>query len=338
MTPVDYSVGALPWLFLGIGAVLGLVLTWRLLRSPSGTEPSPDADLRLLRTDLEKQKASLLARLRGDSMEELGDDDRRQLELDAARVMQRLDELPAVAAPSAASPSPSTKSSASTVAAGQPTGFWARHPALAGALLGGGAVALVSALVWFAIRDEGPRPDGMMAPAPPPANAAGSASGGAPGQSSQPPLPPFLQQQVDGMRAELAANPDDLDLRKNLALTLLSGEQFFDAFQEANLILQTSPDDPQALYVSGFVRFIMGQSSDAIDQFDRAIESDATYSQPWLVKGLIQLQLQDREAAIETWQAGDLASGGSDARLARLIRDAQSGKSVEEILSAPPPE
>lgn len=325
MTPVDYSVGTLPWIFLGVGVVVGLVLTWRLLRSPSTSAEAGSADLRLLRTDLEKQQASLLARLRGESLEELGEDDRRQLELDAAQILRKLDELPAPdLRPSAAAPSSTGQ---------QPSGFWARHPALAGALLGGGAVTLVAALVWFAMRDEGPRPEGMMAPAP---EASAGEAAGAPGQAGQPPLPPFLQQQVDGMRAALVDNPDDLEMRKNLALTLLGGEQFFDAFQEANTILQVRADDPQALYVSGFVRFIMGQPSGAIEQFDRAIASDPTYSQPWLVKGLIQLQLQARETAIETWEAGDIASGGSDARLAKLIRDARSGKSVEEILSAPP--
>ena len=324
MTPVDYSVGTLPWIFLGVGVILGLLLTWRLLRSTHVATETDAADLRLVRTDLEKQQAALLARLRGDSLEELGDDDRRQLELDAAQILRKLDELPSPEGRTAAHPPEPSRQ--------PPTGFWARHPALTGALLGGGAVALLAALVWFAVRDEGPRPDGMMAPAPPP----GAADTAAPGQASQPPLPPFLQQQVDGMRAALADNPDDLELRKNLALTLLGGEQFFDAFQEANTILQVRAEDPQALYVSGFVRFIMGQPSGAIEQFDRAIASDPTYSQPWLVKGLIQLQLQARETAIETWEAGDAASGGSDARLAKLIRDAKSGKSVEEILSAPP--
>lgn len=329
MSPVDYSVGTLPWIFLGTGALLGLLLTWRLLRNPKTEMASDQADARLIRADLEKQQASLLARLRGDSLEELGEDDRRQLELDAARILRRLDELPAASAPVAAPYEETTTPSP------PPAGFWARHPALAGALLGGGAVALLGALIWFAIRDEGPRPDGMMGPAAP-----GPSSGttDAPGQASQPPLPPFLQQQVDGMRTALADTPDDLELRKSLALTLLSGEQFFDAFQEANAILQIRADDPQALYVSGFVRFIMGQSSGAIEMFDQAIASDPTYTQPWLVKGLIQLQLQDREAAIETWEAGDIASGSSDTRLARLVRDARSGKSVEEILSAPPPE
>lgn len=322
MTPVDYSVGALPWIFLGVGVLLGLASTWKLLRSRTSSD---EADLRLLRSDLEKQQVSLLSRLRGDSLEELSEDDRQQLERDAAEILRRLDELPE---PGPAGPEPSSDASSRPAV---PAGFWARHPALAGALLGGGAVTLVGALVWFAIQDEGPRPEGMMAPAPPPETAAG-----APGQASQPPLPPFLQQQVDGMRAALAENPDDIDTRKSLALTLLGAEQFFDAFQEANAILQVRPDDPQALYAAGFVRFIMGQPAGAIDQFDQAIASDPTYSQPWLVKGLIQLQLQDREAAIETWEAGDLASGSADARLARLIRDARSGKSVEEILSAPP--
>ena len=328
MTPVDYSVGTLPWIFLGVGVVVGLVLTWRLLRNSKTTTVIEEADLRLLRADLEKQQASLLERLRGDSLEELGDDDRRQLELDAAQILRRLDELPdPKEGDSRAAAQPSARR--------QPAGFWARHPALAGALLGGGAVALVGALVWFAIRDEGPRPEGMMAPAPPPQAAQ---SGGAPGQASQVPLPPFLQQQVDGMRSVLAENPDDIETRKNLAMTLLGGEQFFDAFQEANAILQVRPEDPQALYVSGFVRFIMGQPAGAIEMFDQAIAADPTYSQPWLVKGLIQLQLQERETAIATWEAGDAASGSSDLRLGRLIRDARSGKSVEDILSAPPPE
>ena len=138
------------------------------------------------------------------------------------------------------------------------------------------------------------------------------------------------------MRATLEANPADLDTRRELALTLLSADRPFDAFQEANAILSQSPEHPQALYITGFVRYLMGQPNEAIAQFDRAIESSPTYSQAWLVKGLILLQVSERAQAIETWEQGLEAAGGSESRLEHLIAQAKTDKSVEEILANPP--
>ncbi len=330
MQTVDYSIGVLPWVFLAAGLLIGLLAVWRLRGQPQAS-----ADLELKRADLAAERDELFAQLEGDTVEELSPDDRRRLELLAASTLKQLDSIGGEAAEGTAALS-STKTRTSSKQASRPSGFWARHPALAGALLGGGIVALVGVLIALAMEDAAPREEQASAMQAAPANGGAAPVGAAPASASQPPLPPFVQQQVDGLRATIETEPNNLAARRELALTLLSADHPFDAFAEANLILSQAPEDPEALYITGFVRYLMGQPAEAIAQFDRAIASSPDYSQAWLVKGLIQLQVGERSQAIETWEAGLSAAGGNESRLSHLIAEARTDKTVEEILANPP--
>ena len=68
-----------------------------------------------------------------------------------------------------------------------------------------------------------------------------------------------------------------------------------------------------------------------------ALQSEQTFSQAALMKGVFQLQLGDREAAVATWQDGLATVGGSDPRLEHMLKLAEQGLSAEEILNTPPP-
>lgn len=143
--------------------------------------------------------------------------------------------------------------------------------------------------------------------------------------------------EVSSLRGRIAASPDDAALRRGLCELLVSHGQFFDAFQEARQLLERAPEDAVGHYVSGVVRYTMGNPEAALQHFASARASEPGYVPAAIVDGIVRLQLGDREAAIAAWSTGLSAAGGSEPRLEHLLRLAREGKSPEEILSAPPP-
>ena len=205
-------------------------------------------------------------------------------------------------------------------------GFIARHPLVAGASLGGGMVAVVAVLIFWAMGDAQPDPNAT----PPPA-AAGSDGF----DRGEPQLPPEVAQQVATLRQQLQQRPEDLETRRVLAELLLGHGQFFDAFQEAQTILAQDDRDALASYISGVVRYTMGQPDGALEWLDRAIESEPTFTQASVVRGVILLQTGDRQGATASWERGLEAVGGQDPRLERLLEMVRAGATAEEILSSP---
>ena len=326
----------LPFWLLGLGVAAGLFLAWRTTRAETNTAATTD----LQRSDLEKQRDEIYLELRHLSDDAPGSD-RQALEIRAAETLQRLEVLDAAESSSvtAAPPTPATAKKAPEAA--QKGDVISRHPLAAGALLGGGMVGLVALLIFWAQGDA--KPDlraaqeaarEAAAQAQPPR---GPMQGGGGGDidRGEPPLSPQIQALVDDMRAKLQANPDDLATRKSLSQILLENQQFFQAFAEAQEILARDPEDPDGLYTAGLVRYTMGQPQEALASLDGALTSDPTYVQASLIKGMILLQIGDRESAVAAWEQGQQASG-SDYRLKHLLRLAAEGKSTEEILNSPP--
>jgi tetratricopeptide (TPR) repeat protein len=327
------ALGELPLLVLGLGLLAGGVIALVLSRSARSKAPArSDLDLRI--EDLEAQRDELYAKLRGSEGSLLAAADRNELELAAARVLRDLDSLHEKRRQHAP-PAPVARE-APDVGATAGRSWSSRHPALAGALLGGGGVALVALLLFWAQRDAVPAPQQpMQAQQAPMQGQAPNAGGGM--DRGQPGLPPQVAAQVQSLRDRLAQSPEDLAARRDLAQLLMAHEQFFDAFQEAQQILAQAPEDPFGNYVAGIVRYTMGQPMEALDLLDRALGADPAFTQASLMRGFIRLQLDDRDGAIESWEQGLAAAGGADRTLEHLLRLAREGKSAEEIMSTPPP-
>jgi tetratricopeptide (TPR) repeat protein len=321
------EIGLVPSVVLGLGLLVGFVIAWRLAR---GGTSRADADLALRLSDLETERDDVYVKLRGAEGVSLSEADREALELRAARILRDLDaarsqlaktgaraRAPAAAAEPATAPAPAR-------------GYLARHPTIAGALLGGGLVGLVAVLVFWAQRDARP------APAEPAATAA--SGGGQPSatERGEAPLPPQVAAEVAALRQQIQERPEDIAVRRNLAELLLGHGQFFDAFQEARALLEAAPEDPVGHYVSGVVRYTMGNPDAALQHFASARASDPRYAPAAIVEGVVLLQLGDRDAAVAAWEAGLSASAG-EPRLEHLLRLAREGKSAEEILATPPP-
>lgn len=317
------EIGVLPLVVLGGGLAIGLAMAFGLVRR----EPRRiRADLLLRVADLAAERDEAYAKLRGAEGVALTEADRDALELTAARVLRDLD-----AAELELARSPAARSEPLVRAAPRRrAGLFARHPALGGALLGGGMVGLVALLIFWAGRDA--RPDPARATAP-----AASAAQPSAAERGEPPLAPEVAAQVSSLRGRIAASPDDATMRRDLCELLLAHGQFFDAFQEARQLLERVPEDAVGHYVSGVVRYTMGNPEAALEHFASARASEPSYVPAAIVDGIVRLQLGDREAAIAAWSTGLRAAGGAEPRLEHLLRLAREGKSPEEILATPPP-
>jgi hypothetical protein len=288
-------------------------------------------------TDLDLQLEELLGELRDGG---LSPSERVVLEERAARTMQQLEVLRPADSPMA-TPRPTTPRVAATQTTDSGGTLVTRHPLLAGALLGGGMVGLVGLLIGLALRDTGDQfaagganTAQTSSPAGPMQNAAADTNGDFRGE---PQLPPFVAQQAATLREQIVLSPGNLEARHQLIELLLAHEQHFEAFREANALLQLNGDDPVGHYASGFVRFIMGQVDPALEHLTRAVQVDPNYGQAWLVQGLILLQSGARDRALDSWTSGLAAVGGSDPRLEHLIDLTRQGLSFEEVVSRPPP-
>jgi len=294
-----------------LGLVSGLVVAWRLRKASAGAD-SDLADGALRLADLERRRESLYSKLR--SIE--GDADRERLEISAARVLREIDQLrqesPALGTgggPEAPKPAVARES------AGHAGRSAVGHPMLVGFLAGGSMVALVGVLIYWALSDARPREDAAVP-------GASTVSGE---EHPVAPLPPEQQRQIDALRARLAADPSDLAAHKQLALALVSTEQYFEAFRLAQQILVKLPDDPDGLYISGMVRMAMGQEEMAMEHLDRVVEQYPNHVLALAGRGMVFMRLGDRQAAILVFERALAAAGGRHPDLEQLLEIARSG-------------
>ncbi len=306
---------------LAVGLAVGVFLALRLRRKGAPAAEAAEAELEL--ADLEARRDELLAKLR-DSGDELSEADRELLERSAARTLRDLDRVGA-----RLEKTPGKKRKAEPPAAGRRAAAGGRSFA-AGFLYGGGLFLLLGVLVYWALRDAAPRPDEPGAPM--------AVSAEEPPHPDTEGLPPELAARVSELEGLLAARPDELAARKELAYLMLDSGQFFEAFKQADEVLVRSQEDPDGLYIQGIVRLTMGQRDLGAELVGRALAAEPEHVPSLIARGILRLQDGDRESAISTWEAGLAAAGGSHTGLERLLAETRAGKSAEEILGVPPPQ
>jgi hypothetical protein len=196
---------------------------------------------------------------------------------------------------------------------------------LVGFLAGSAMVALVGVLIYWALSDAQPRPESEPA--------AGGAMMGE--EHPTPLLPPAQQQQIDLLRSQLAVDPTDLTAHKQLALALLSAEQYFEAFEMAQQILASFPDDPDGLYISGMVRITMGQNELAMEQLDRVVEQYPNHVLAQTGRGMVFMRMGDTEAATMVFERALVAAGGRHPDLERLLAIARNTEPANPVADHP---
>lgn len=137
-------------------------------------------------------------------------------------------------------------------------------------------------------------------------------------------LPPEVAARVGSLQSELAADPDNLAARKELALVYVENEFYVTAIEHAAKILKLAPEDPDGLYVEAIVRMKMGQNRRATDLLDRVLAQHPNHVAALEAKGLVQLRTGDTTGAVATWERGLAAAGGQHPELERLLAVSRS--------------
>lgn len=192
-------------------------------------------------------------------------EDRAQLELEAARVMRLIDQH-----------RPAPKTTATPAKA-------AMSPALMGVLWGIGSFALLATLAYFVMKESKPREEPVTQAAPMQQPARGAN--------------PVVAQ----LEAAVQKDPENLQLRNDLAQAYLESENLMGVFEQSRLVLAKKPDDSRALTFQGLVRLAMGEAESALDLLQRATKSDRTNLDAWVGLAWVDIQSgrpKEAEAAI----------------------------------------
>jgi tetratricopeptide (TPR) repeat protein len=302
-TPTDW-VSAIA--ILAAGVILGLVFLFFFRTRRGAARIGGEEDLR--RKDLEAKRDALVQQLRDPG---LSPDERTRLELETAAVLRALEPAGggAVAARAVSQDEELVPASA-------------MNPALKGFLWGAGSFAVLAALGFFVWQSANPREEGGM-----PTGGLPSAS-----QPQQPQMPtdPIVAQ----LEAAVQREPDNLDLRNNLAQAYLESDNMIGVFEQTKYVLERKPDDSRALTFQGLVRMAMGELPAATSMIEKATQSDPKNIDAWVARSWIYLQ-QDRVKDAEAMIAEAAKQSPNDkARLEQVF--AQMKQHAEEAKNQPP--
>jgi cytochrome c-type biogenesis protein CcmH len=257
---------------LGLGAILGIALLWRLRTARPGEQDL--ATQRATRSDLAVRRDALIARLR-DLDEEAPNQppealaqERQRLELEAARVLMELDlgattpqpRLPRVQAP---------------------TGGVATGSTLRGFLWGAGSAAALALLFYVASRS------GIDA------STEGAETGARPGDEAG----ATSDARIAELRAQIEKDPDNLDARVELARHSLAVNDMMAVFGETRFVLDRKPDEPRALTYQAVVRLAMGQPKKAEEMLERAIAAKPDLEDAYVYLMLVHTETGNAPAA-----------------------------------------
>lgn len=230
----------------------------------------------LAHKDLEARRDALVQQLRDES---ISDTERQRLEQETADVLRELDQQPAL--PISGSSQPDGTRSAPL----------AMNPTVKGFLYGATTVAAIAGLGYFVMGEAKPRQEG------------GSLTGNLPNEVQQP--PPQAQQQPDAALAQLLAavqrDPDNLQLRNDLAQAYLERDNLMAVFEQTKVVLAKVPDDSRALTFQALVRMSMGEADTAEKMLRQATQSDPKNLDSWVALAWIYTQqnkMKEAEAMI----------------------------------------
>ncbi|MHB0969057.1 MAG: c-type cytochrome biogenesis protein CcmI/CycH [Thermoanaerobaculia bacterium] len=266
---------------LAVGAVLGIALVWRTIaakRAERATlEPEVDLELR----DLHGKRDALIRQLR--ELEDTGvkltpemlSHERHELELEAARVLRDIERHVRVSdqakaerdeAPAAAGMTPGQKGLA-----------WA-----------GGSLAVLAILgfvVWQSASQRAPG-EGITG---------GSGMGG--GTDAAAAAPQQNDVEILKLQAALQNDPENLDLRLDLANAYLMREDLMAVYNMTQYVLQKQPGHPRALAYEAIVHLAMGQGDLAERMLNEAVTTKPDLSIGWIHLALVHIQLGKFDAA-----------------------------------------
>jgi len=112
-----------------------------------------------------------------------------------------------------------------------------------------------------------------------------------------------LHGQIDKLKAELAANPHDLNLLVRIANVYFDINHFDEAIDYYERALKLNPDNALIVTDCAIMYFQKGDVEKALLYLDRAIALEPNLAQAYFNKGLILMTARgDATGAVEVWQ------------------------------------
>jgi Flp pilus assembly protein TadD len=216
----------------------------------------------LVLKDLQAKRDALVQQLRDPGVE---GDERTRLEVETAQVLRRLDSYQ------------SASIASEPVPASAPM-----DPTIKGFLWGASSVLALVGLGYFVMQQAKPREEG------------GSLTGGFESGSQQQPQQqqqaPATSPMIQQLEAAVQKDPNNLELRKDLAQAYLQANNMMAVFEQTRFILERKPDDSRALTFQALVRMAMGDADAATQMLQRATQSDPKNLDGWVSLAWIYVQ------------------------------------------------
>lgn len=220
----------------------------------------------------------------------------------------------------------------------------ARRSGLVGFLFGVGTCAIVGGLVYWATQGAKPRdemgggaPMAPMAPGAPTAQGSGAPANADDAHEASAELTPEVAAQLEQLRMQVQAAPQDLNARRQLTVALLNANLLMEAFEQARELQKVAPNDPDGLFVEGVVRLAMGQWPLTVQLMDGVLAQHPDHLLASLAKGQAEAALGQTGQAIATLRKGLAAAGGSFPPIEELLAQLETGGDPAPPVAAPDP-
>ena len=274
----------LPLLVMATGLALGFLLTLRMRR---GTRPEGSAF-----ADAQERAGHYISQLK-----DLENQVSRLDDAAYAAQKARYEGLAAAALREAAAlrqdaPTAPEATSAPSAAGATTTPRGLRiSPQLAGALWGGGIVAVVALLLMWVSGDATVRSQGMSATG---SGAAGTAAGDA---EAQP-----LDTETQALVRRLQQNPLDVAATAQLTQKMLGLMRFDDARALNARALQLDPENALALVHKAVLVAATGDAAAAAAELDRVMQDNPNLPEGWFFRGMLAMQQGQSQRLRESWE------------------------------------
>ena len=108
---------------------------------------------------------------------------------------------------------------------------------------------------------------------------------------------------VQQLEAAVQAQPNNIELRNNLAQAYFESNNLMAVFEQTRQVLEQQPENSRALALQGLVRMAMGETQEATSMLQRATKSDPKNLDGWVALAWVYVQtdrMQDAERMIQS--------------------------------------
>ncbi|MBK5258568.1 MAG: tetratricopeptide repeat protein [Thermoanaerobaculia bacterium] len=303
--------GQTDWLsalaILGAGLILGVMFIYFFRGRRSAQQTTTDS---IEQRDLFAKRDALIRQLREledttkSTPEQLAEE-RTRLELETAQVLRDIDRIAgAKPAPPSALNVPAPVNAANKIAVNP------RNAAMIGFAWGVGSILALGLLWYFVSKAASPRePEQMQA---------GSMQQP---QQGQPGQPDAALQQLEAM---VKSQPENLELRVDLAQAYLERENLMGTFDNTQFVLAKQPDHARAMTYQALVRLAMGEGKEAAAMLERATKKEPTLLDAWVALAWVHTQEGRPKEAEKAMQEAMRRRPDEKARLQDVLNQMQA--------------